>query len=120
MLFLSLAIFGVIKFEQPLFSINKGSLILRLVILNSIDSVIIEADGVSVLEDADAIVILTEWFEFAEIEWELAYKMMRKPGWVFDSRSIVKSRDVLKANLNLWRIGDGFQISELDKSSINI
>ena len=57
-------------------------------------------------QDADAIVILTEWVELAEIEWEVAYKMMRKPGWVFDSRSIVKSREVLKANLNLWRIGD--------------
>ena len=50
---------------------------------------------------------INEGKEFAEINWEEAYKMMRKPGWVFDSRSIVNSRDVLKANLSLWKIGDG-------------
>ena len=57
--------------------------------------------------DADAIIILTEWLEFSNIDWKLAYKKMRKPGWVFDSRSIVNSKDVLDANLKLWRIGDG-------------
>ena len=36
-----------------------------------------------------------------------AYKLMRKPGWVFDSRSIVKPEQVIEANLKLWRIGDG-------------
>ena len=57
--------------------------------------------------NADAIIILTEWPEFSNIDWKLAYKKMRKPGWVFDSRSIVDSKDVLDANLKLWRIGDG-------------
>ena len=58
-------------------------------------------------QDSDAIVILTEWPEFSKINWEIAYKKMRRPAWVFDSRSIVNSEEVLKANLKLWRIGDG-------------
>ncbi len=60
-------------------------------------------------QNADAIVVLTEWSEFSKINWEIAYQRMRKPGWVFDSRSIVNSEKVLKAKLNLWKIGDGTQ-----------
>ena len=58
-------------------------------------------------KNADAIVILTEWSDFSNIDWKIAYKLMRKPGWVFDSRSIVNPEKVLEANLRLWRIGDG-------------
>ena len=64
-------------------------------------------------QDADAILILTEWSEFSNINWESAYKMMRKPAWVFDSRSIVNPQKVLDANLKLWRIGDGSKISNI-------
>jgi UDPglucose 6-dehydrogenase len=39
--------------------------------------------------------------------------MMRKPAWVFDSRSIVNPKKVLDANLKLWRIGDGSKISDI-------
>ena len=58
-------------------------------------------------KNADAILILTEWSEFSNLDWKYAYKVMRKPGWVFDSRSIVKPEQVIEANLKLWRIGDG-------------
>ena len=58
-------------------------------------------------KDADAILILTEWAEFSNIDWKYAYKTMRKPGWVFDSRSIVNPKEVIEANLKFWRIGDG-------------
>jgi len=34
---------------------------------------------------------------------------MRKPGWVFDLRSIISSSKVLEANLKFWRIGDGIE-----------
>ena len=58
-------------------------------------------------KNADAILILTEWSEFSNLDWKYAYKVMRKPGWVFDSRSIVNPEKVIEANLKLWRIGDG-------------
>ena len=57
--------------------------------------------------EADAIVILTEWEEYSQINWvELASKM-RKPAWVFDSRSIISPEKIKGSNLNFWRIGDG-------------
>ena len=39
-------------------------------------------------KDADALIILTEWEEFKKINWEELSKIMRKPTWVFDTRSI--------------------------------
>ena len=58
-------------------------------------------------EDADAIVVLTEWEEYSNINWINISKKMRKPAWVFDARSIVSQKSVLEVNLNFWRIGNG-------------
>ncbi len=56
---------------------------------------------------ADAAVILTEWIEYSDIDWEHNAKMMRKPAWVFDARSITNPEKVIKSGLNFWRVGDG-------------
>ena len=59
--------------------------------------------------NSDAILILTEWEEYSRIDWAKAYKIMRKPAWVFDSRSIIDPKKVIAAGLNIWRIGDGLR-----------
>ena len=51
--------------------------------------------------------ILTEWDEYKYIDWNKAVKKMVKPSWVFDSRSIINAKEVEKAGLKLWRLGDG-------------
>ena len=61
----------------------------------------------SSFENADAIVVLTEWDEYSKIDWEDASRKMRRPAWVFDSRSILKKDQLKPYDLNLWRIGDG-------------
>ena len=58
-------------------------------------------------KDADAIVILTEWEEYTKLDWSKIYNLMRKPSWVFDSRSITNPEEILKYKFNYWRIGDG-------------
>ena len=58
-------------------------------------------------DGADAVLVLTEWEIFSNIDWNKASEKMRKPSWVFDARSIIDSDKVLKANLNLWKIGNG-------------
>ena len=75
--------------------------------LTKSDKVSIANNIQETFKNADAILILTEWSEFSTINWEIAYKLMRKPAWVFDSRSIVNPEQVINANLKLWRIGDG-------------
>ena len=51
--------------------------------------------------------MLTEWEEYKNINWENISKKMVNPAWVFDARSITEPNKVEKANLNLWRVGDG-------------
>jgi UDPglucose 6-dehydrogenase len=58
-----------------------------------------------VFNDCDAIVVLTEWEEFSKINWEKCSKVMRKPSWIFDTRSCVNQKEVIKAGFNFWRIG---------------
>ncbi len=59
-------------------------------------------------EGADAILVLTEWEEYSKINWREISKKMRKPSWIFDARSIISPSDVIEQELNLWRIGDGY------------
>ncbi len=63
-------------------------------------------------DDAYAVLILTEWEEFKNINWMAVSKKMVPPAWVFDSRSIVNSHKVKEAGINLWRLGDGTQNQE--------
>ena len=58
-------------------------------------------------KEADAAVILTEWEEYSKIKWDEAANFMRSPAWVFDARSIVNPKEVRRAKLNFWRVGDG-------------
>ena len=59
------------------------------------------------LFESDAIVILTEWEEYKNINWDLAEQRMRKPAWIFDSRSLIDPQDLRNNSFNFWRIGDG-------------
>ena len=59
------------------------------------------------LKNSDAAVILTEWDEYSEINWNELASSMRKPAWVFDSRSVINPQNVINSGLNFWRVGDG-------------
>ncbi len=63
----------------------------------------------SIFKDADAVVILTEWDIYKTINWDEVSKLMRRPAWVFDTRSIIKAIDIKKSGLNFWQIGDGLR-----------
>ncbi len=62
-----------------------------------------------VFKGKDAVLILTEWIEYKKINWKDASKVMRKPAWLFDSRSIIEPQQILNTDINFWRIGDGYQ-----------
>ncbi len=57
--------------------------------------------------NSDAIIVATEWEEFKFINWRKIYKEMRKPAWVFDTRSIINIQEVKDSGINYWRIGEG-------------
>tara|TARA_B100000900_G_scaffold416194_1_gene449919 strand:+ start:2896 stop:4323 length:1428 start_codon:yes stop_codon:yes gene_type:complete len=80
--------------EKDLFKNNEGSWEFN----TSIEEALI---------DSDAAIFLTEWQEFCNLDWEKLSQIMRRPAWVFDTRSIVKSDDILKTDLKLWKMGEG-------------
>ena len=57
--------------------------------------------------DVDAVIVLTEWDIYADLNWDRLAKRMRSPGWVFDTRLIINKQKVIDSGLNLWRVGDG-------------
>ena len=56
---------------------------------------------------ADAVVILTEWASFAQLDWADLVPRMRKPAWLFDARSIADLAAARAAGLQVWRVGCG-------------
>ena len=58
---------------------------------------------------SDAVIILTEWEEYFEIDWPKVSEVMRSPAWIFDSRSVISNERVSNLKLNIWRIGDGIK-----------
>ncbi len=62
---------------------------------------------VEAVVQADAVLILTEWDSFADLNWQQLVALMRKPAWLFDARSIADLSAASAAGLNIWRIGCG-------------
>ena len=67
-----------------------------------------EKDIYKSANNSDAILILTEWENYFNIDWNKISKIMRKPSWIFDSRSILNPKEIIDNDLQLWRIGDGY------------
>ena len=59
------------------------------------------------IQDADALIIMTEWEEFKKINWDQISKKMRSPSWLFDTRLISDTSAASKAGLNVWKVGFG-------------
>jgi UDPglucose 6-dehydrogenase len=59
------------------------------------------------LSGADAVIILTEWSQYRDLDWSALAPLMRQPAWVFDARSVVQPAAVNAAGLQLWRVGEG-------------
>ncbi|MFQ6539312.1 MULTISPECIES: nucleotide sugar dehydrogenase [Aphanothece] len=56
---------------------------------------------------ADALLLLTEWEQFAALDWMAIAAVMRQPAWLFDARGRADEAAARAAGLNVWRIGQG-------------
>ena len=63
--------------------------------------------NLNIFDNAHAVLVLTEWEDYKNIEWVHIQKKMARPSWLFDSRSIVDVDLVKKSGINLWSLGDG-------------
>ena len=64
-------------------------------------------DVESTVAGADAVLILTEWQHYRQLDWAALAARMRQPAWIFDARAVVDPAAVAAAGLKLWRVGDG-------------
>ena len=56
---------------------------------------------------ADAVLVLTEWQQFATLDWPALAALMRQPAWLFDARAICDAAGARAAGLKEWRVGEG-------------
>lgn len=61
-------------------------------------------DKYEALDDADALVLLTEWKEFRLPSWDVMKKMMKKPV-IFDGRNIYDRRELEAEGIEYFAIG---------------
>jgi UDPglucose 6-dehydrogenase len=56
---------------------------------------------------ADAVVVLTEWSAFRQLDWLAIAAVMRRPAWLFDARAVTDAAAARAAGLQVWRVGEG-------------
>ena len=60
---------------------------------------------IETFQNANAVIILTEWDEFKEINFEEAFEVMKKPAWVFDGRNILDHQKLKDIGFKVRAIG---------------
>ena len=58
--------------------------------------------------DTHAIVVLTEWDEFKDLDFPQLYASMERPALIFDGRNLLDEERVKKAGFLYYRIGRSF------------
>ena len=64
-----------------------------------------EKDIYKSAKNADAIIIITEWQEYRELNWQKLSNLMRKPAWIFDTRKIISKDKLIELGINFWQVG---------------
>ncbi len=56
-------------------------------------------------KDSHAIVILTEWDEFKDLDWKKIYENMLKPSFLFDGRRLLEKKIIEQMGFEFYAIG---------------
>lgn len=67
----------------------------------------VETDLEQVFRDADAAVLITDWPQYRDLDWSQLAPLMRRPGWVFDTRRGTDLDAARASGLETWSIGCG-------------
>ena len=57
------------------------------------------------VKGSDAIIILSDWHDFYNLDYKTIISKMRKPSWIFDTRNVVDINAAKKSGFNLWSLG---------------
>lgn len=64
-----------------------------------------EPDPYLAARDAHAIAIMTEWPEYAGLDYEKIYQAMKRPAFVFDGRNILDHKALYDIGFNVYAVG---------------
>ena len=70
-----------------------------------LEKVSFETNPIEACKGAHAIAILTEWEEYRNLDFELIYKQMHKPAFIFDGRNILDHQKLQSIGFNVFPIG---------------
>ena len=73
--------------------------------LAHIKTVTFEADPYAAAAGADAILVMTEWACYAELDWQRIYASMRQPAMLFDTRNILDHAQLKRIGFNVLAVG---------------
>ncbi|EKF31533.1 UDP-glucose/GDP-mannose dehydrogenase family, NAD binding domain, putative [Trypanosoma cruzi marinkellei] len=80
---------------------------------NMLKNVMVFDSALEASINASAIVILTEWSEFATMDYTRLYEVMKKPAMVFDGRLVVDEKKLMSIGFEVCAIGKP-QVSSRD------
>jgi UDPglucose 6-dehydrogenase len=64
-----------------------------------------EVDPYEAAKGAHAVAVLTEWAQFAELDYEKIYASMTKPAFIFDGRNLLDHKKLYDLGFNVYSIG---------------
>ena len=64
-----------------------------------------EQDPYEAAKGAHAIAVLTEWQQYADLDYERIYQSMVKPAFIFDGRNILDHKRLYEMGFNVYAIG---------------
>ena len=56
-------------------------------------------------DNADAIVVVTEWEDYKNLNWRKLSDLLRKPSWIFDTRGTIPISLLKELSSYYWQIG---------------
>ena len=62
-------------------------------------------DPYKAVKEADAVVVMTDWKEYAGLDWAKIYKSMRKPALVFDTRNCLDAAALRQLGFKVLNVG---------------
>tara|TARA_Y100001933_G_scaffold67732_1_gene68249 strand:- start:240 stop:1652 length:1413 start_codon:yes stop_codon:yes gene_type:complete len=69
-----------------------------------------QIDIYEAIKNSDAAIFITEWELYKNLDWARISRIVKKPFWIFDTRSILDYCSIKKVGLNIWQLGHGGDI----------
>jgi UDPglucose 6-dehydrogenase len=70
-----------------------------------VDQVVFEPDPYIAAKGAHAVAILTEWPQFADLDYQAIHKEMVHPAFIFDGRNILDHKKLHEIGFNVYAVG---------------